>query len=260
MAFPKLISILLLQVLIALLALDSSNAQKLKVGPPTFAAPILRMHFHDCFVRGCDGSVLLNSTSNSHAEKETIPNQSLRGFHVIDAVKSAVEEKCPGVVSCADILAWVARDAVRMVRRSFWEVPTGRRDGRVPLASEANRGLPSPFADITQLKAAFAAKGLSAKDLAVLSGRHTIGISRCLSFMNRLYNFTGNGDTNPKLDKNYIAQLKTKCKPGDTTSLVEMDPGSFKPLMKISTILSLKEEDYSSLTRLFLMTMRQKPM
>ncbi|KAM1821906.1 hypothetical protein ACFX1X_024370 [Malus domestica] len=146
------------------------------------------------------------------------------------------------------------------VRRSFWEVPTGRRDGRVPLASEANRGLPSPFADITQLKAAFAAKGLSAKDLAVLSGGHTIGISRCLSFMNRLYNFTGNGDTNPKLDKNYIAQLKTKCKPGDTTSLVEMDPGSFKPLMKISTILSLKEEDYSSLTRLFLITMRQKPM
>lgn len=43
-----------------------------------------------------------------------------------------------------------------------------------------------------------------------------------------MYNFTGKGDTDPKLDKNYIAQLKIKCKPGDTKTLVEMDPGSFK--------------------------------
>lgn len=43
-----------------------------------------------------------------------------------------------------------------------------------------------------------------------------------------MYNFTGKGDTDPKLDKNYIARLKKKCKPGDTKTLVEMDPGSFK--------------------------------
>ena len=44
-----------------------------------------------------------------------------------------------------------------------------------------------------------------------------------------MYNFTGRGDTDPSLDKNYIAALKVKCKPGDTTTtIVEMDPGSFK--------------------------------
>ncbi|KAI3457311.1 hypothetical protein Pfo_013974 [Paulownia fortunei] len=195
---------------------------------PTLAAPLLRMHFHDCFVRGCDGSVLLNSTSNNQAEKDAFPNQSLRGFGSIDRVKSAVEKKCPGVVSCADILALVARDAVSALNGPFWPVPLGRRDGRVTNSSEALADLPPPFFNITQLKTSFASKGLSTKDLVVLSGSHTIGTSHCSSFSNRLYNFTGRGDSDPSLDSNYVARLKSKCKPGDLTTLAEMDPGSFK--------------------------------
>lgn len=60
------------------------------------------------------------------------------------------------------------------------------------------------------------------------TGGHTIGTSHCLGFLNRLYNFTGKGDTDPSMDPNYIVKLKQKCKPGDTTTLVEIDPGSFK--------------------------------
>ncbi|KAK3006856.1 hypothetical protein RJ639_016838 [Escallonia herrerae] len=262
MAFVKLLTFFFLQLILVVLALDLATAQGLKLGfyqkrcpsaetivnqttarfisrAPSLAAPLLRMHFHDCFVRGCDGSVLLNSTKNNQAEKDAIPNQSLRGFQVIDAAKSAVEAKCPGVVSCADILALVARDAVSVIKGPFWPVPTGRRDGRTSILSDALNNLPSPFSNITQLKASFRSKGLSVKDLVVLSGNlkfvckvlsrgHTIGISHCTSFTNRLYNFTGKGDTDPTLDPNYIAQLKKKCKPGDATTFVEMDPGSSK--------------------------------
>ncbi|PIN18326.1 Peroxidase [Handroanthus impetiginosus] len=195
---------------------------------PSLGAPLLRMHFHDCFVRGCDGSVLLNSTNNNQAEKDAFPNLSLRGFGSIDRVKSAVEKQCPGVVSCADTIALVARDVVSLLNGPFWRVPLGRRDGRVSNSSEVLANLPPPSFNITQLKAAFAAKGLNTKDLVVLSGSHTIGTSHCSSFSNRLYNFTGRGDSDPSLDSNYAVRLRSKCAPGDQTTLVEMDPGNFK--------------------------------
>jgi peroxidase len=67
-------------------------------------------------LQGCEGSVLLNS-STTQAEKNAFPNQSLRGFQIIDKIKSALEKACPGVVSCADILAIVARDVVATVKK-----------------------------------------------------------------------------------------------------------------------------------------------
>ncbi|KAJ7948174.1 Peroxidase [Quillaja saponaria] len=184
--------------------------------------------FNDERKKGCDGSVLLDSTKTNKAEKESLANLSLRGFHVIDTVKAAVEKKCPGVVSCADILALVARDAVATIHGPYWEVPTGRRDGRVSISSEVIPNVPAPFFDINKLKSLFSAKGLSVKDLVVLSGAHTIGVSHCSSFSSRLFNFTGKGDTDPTLDPTYLLQLKQKCKPGDANTLVEMDSGSFK--------------------------------
>lgn len=52
----------------------------------------------------------------------------------------------------------------------FWEVESGRRDGRISNITEALFNLPPPFANITVLKTAFARWGLSVKDHVVLSG------------------------------------------------------------------------------------------
>ncbi|CAA7408803.1 unnamed protein product [Spirodela intermedia] len=192
----------------------------------TVAAPLLSLHFHDCFVRGCDGSVLLDSTKGHLAEKDATPNLSLDGFDVIDTAKAAVEAACPGVVSCADIVALAARDGVVLNNGPSWQVETGRRDGRVSSASEAVANLPSPFTEISELKAIFARKGLSAEDLAALSGSHTIGNVHSNAFTKRLYNFTGKGDRDPSLSPAYAQKLRSQCPRGDETSIVEMDPGS----------------------------------
>ncbi|CAL9105213.1 unnamed protein product [Musa textilis] len=63
-------------------------------------ASLLRLHFHDCFVNGCDGSILLDNSDSIQSEKDALPNKnSVRGFDVVDDIKTAVENVCPGVVS-----------------------------------------------------------------------------------------------------------------------------------------------------------------
>ncbi|KAF0935830.1 hypothetical protein E2562_036353 [Oryza meyeriana var. granulata] len=205
---------------------------------PTVAAALLRLHYHDCFVRGCDASILLNSTGagaghgdgGSVAEKDAAPNQTLRGFDFIDSVKGLVEAACPGVVSCADVLALAARDAVTAIGGPSWRVPTGRRDGTVSSMQEALAEIPSPAMSFPELAALFASKGLGVRDLVWLSGAHTIGIAHCSSFADRLYagaGANGNGTDPPPLDAAYAANLRErKCRTaGD--GVVEMDPGSY---------------------------------
>ncbi|GLT58505.1 hypothetical protein SLA2020_313910 [Shorea laevis] len=198
----------------------------------SLAATLLRMHFHDCFVRGCDASILLNSTSGGEAvERESFPNLSVRGYDFIDRVKSLLEAECPGIVSCADTIALVARDAIVATGGPFWRVPTGRRDGLISLQSEATTQLPSPFDNFTTLETRFASKGLDIKDLVLLSAAHTIGIAHCSAFADRrLLNFSGVlGAVDPSMDSEYAANLKAnKCKTFNDTTIVEMNPGSRK--------------------------------
>lgn len=176
----------------------------------TVPAALLRMHFHDCFIRGCDGSVLLRSTGNNTAEKDGPPNISLHAFYVIDNAKEAIEAICPGVVSCADILALAARDAVALSGGPTWEVPKGRKDGRISRAADT-RLLPAPTFNFSQLKQSFSQRGLSTKDLVALSGGHTLGFSHCSSFQNRIHNFDAGSDVDPALDPSFAASLRKVC-------------------------------------------------
>ncbi|KAL1189016.1 Peroxidase 24 [Cardamine amara subsp. amara] len=204
-------------------------SKKVKANP-SLAAKLLRVHYHDCFVRGCDASLLLDSVAGEAAsEKEARPNLSLAGFEIIDEIKSRLEQQCPKIVSCADILTLAARDAVSYeFERPLWNVFTGRVDGRVSLATEAARDLPSSGANFTALQKLFAESDLDVVDLVALSGAHTIGTARCGVFGRRLFNFTGKGDTDPSLNPSYASFLKSKCSDRslrlNSSAVVGMDP------------------------------------
>ncbi|KAJ4714305.1 Peroxidase [Melia azedarach] len=176
------------------------------------AASLLRLHFHDCFVKGCDASVLLDSSGSIISEKRSNPNRnSARGFEVLDEIKRALEKECPETVSCADIMALAARDSTVLTGGPSWEVPLGRRDSRGASLSGSNNNIPAPNNTFQTILTKFKLQGLNVVDLVALSGSHTIGNSRCTSFRQRLYNQSGNGQPDYTLDQSYAAQLRGRC-------------------------------------------------
>ncbi|XP_030541844.1 peroxidase 2-like [Rhodamnia argentea] len=183
-------------------------------------ASLLRLHFHDCFVNGCDGSVLLDPTPTIDSEKFAAPNNnSARGFEVIDQIKAEVDRVCGRpVVSCADILAVAARDSVVALGGPSWKVRLGRRDSTMASRTAANNDMPTPNMDLPSLINNFKRQGLKVKDLVALSGAHTIGFAQCLNFRNRIFN-----DSN--IDKAFAKNLRSFCpRTGSNTNLASLDP------------------------------------
>ncbi|XP_015064399.1 peroxidase 72-like [Solanum pennellii] len=189
------------------------------------AASLLRLHFHDCFVNGCDASLLLDSSRGIVTEKGSNPNKnSARGFEVLDEIKSALEKECPQTVSCADILALAARDSTVLAGGPSWEVPLGRRDSRSASLSGSNNNIPAPNNTFDSILSKFKRQGLDLVDLVALSGSHTIGNSRCTSFRQRLYNQSGNNKPDSTLDQSYATQLRNRCpKSGGDQNLFFLD-------------------------------------
>lgn len=174
------------------------------------AASLLRLHFHDCFVQGCDASVLLDATV-PNSERSALGNAgSLRGFEVIEKIKADVEAACKKkgnsrpVVSCADILAVAARDSVVALGGPAWDVQLGRRDSDTANVALANQDLPPPFMDVAGLIKSFGDKGFTMTDMVALSGAHTIGRAQCKNFRSRLY-----GEDN--IDSDYATKLRANC-------------------------------------------------
>ncbi|KAK7303831.1 hypothetical protein RJT34_14748 [Clitoria ternatea] len=174
----------------------------------TLAPSLLRLHFHDCSVRGCDGSILLK---HDGSERTAEASKTLRGFEVVDDIKAELEKQCPNTVSCADILTAAARDATVELGGPYWAVPYGRKDGKMSIAKEADM-VPMGHENITSLIEFFQSRGMTVLDLVVLSGAHTIGRTSCGSIQYRLYNYKGTGKPDPTIDSKYVNFLQRKCR------------------------------------------------
>ncbi|KAL8262290.1 hypothetical protein R6Q59_026339 [Mikania micrantha] len=194
---------------------EDALAQERRMG-----ASLLRLHFHDCFVNGCDASILLDQTPTIDSEKNAAPNaNSARGFEVIDRIKLEVDKVCgKSVVSCADILTVAARDSVVALGGPSWEVKLGRRDSTTASRTAANANIPSPLMDLPALIKNFEDQGLDEDDLVVLSGAHTLGFAQCRTFRDHIYN-----DKN--IDPAFAGHLRTICpQVGGDSTLAPLDP------------------------------------
>ncbi|KAL8063612.1 hypothetical protein ABFX02_01G038100 [Erythranthe guttata] len=195
---------------------------------PTIPGKLLRLLFHDCFVNGCDASVLLQGNAT---ERSDPANQSLGGFSVIDSAKRVLEIFCPGIVSCADILALAARDAVEFTGGPNIQIPTGRKDGRISMAANVRPNIIDTSFTLDEMVKIFSAKGLSIDDLVTLSGAHTIGRSHCGSFNDR-FKVDSNGNLtliDLSLDRQYATQLMKMC-PNNNNDRVTVNNDPSSPL------------------------------
>ncbi|KAK1644409.1 hypothetical protein QYE76_062214 [Lolium multiflorum] len=139
----------------------------------TILPSLLAFQFHDA-------SVLLIKGGSNKADLDNAKHQGLRGMDVIDSAKAQLEAQCPGVVSCADIVILATRDAVAFTGGPSFDVPTGRRDGKVSNLRDGD-ALPDVHDSAQVLRSKFAASGL---DTA-----HTVCTTACFFTQDRLYNF-----------------------------------------------------------------------
>ncbi|KAM3195951.1 hypothetical protein ACQJBY_071887 [Aegilops geniculata] len=174
------------------------------------AAGLLRLHFHDCFVQGCDASVLLDGSATGPGEQQAPPNLTLRpsAFKAVNDIRDRLERECRGaVVSCADILALAARDSVVVSGGPDYRVPLGRRDSRrFATRQDVLSDLPAPSSNVPSLLALLRPLGLDATDLVTISGGHTIGQAHCSSFEDRLF-----PRPDPTINPQFLARLKGTC-------------------------------------------------
>ncbi|XP_037432182.1 peroxidase 2-like [Triticum dicoccoides] len=186
---------------------------------PGIGAALVRLVFHDCWVNGCDGSVLLDKTPyGTNTEKKAINNIALDGFNLIDTIKYKLGDG----VSCADIVVFAARDAARYLSNGkiAYSVPSGRKDGINSSAAAADAVLPQSTFEFQQLVDNFDKKKFTPRELVILSGAHSIGVSHLSSFQDRL-----NKSTATPIDDNYkqalVADVEAQKKSQNTPDPIE---------------------------------------
>lgn len=84
--------------------------------------------------------------------------------------------------------------------------------------------IPQPSFNLTQLTSIFSKHNLTQLDMIALSGAHTIGVSHCDQFANRLHSFSPSFKIDPSLDPEYAQQLIEACLNAGSDGVIPFDP------------------------------------
>ncbi|MFS8005430.1 putative L-ascorbate peroxidase [Helianthus anomalus] len=143
-----------------------------KVLSKSKAAGVLRLVFHDAGTYEMDDdSGGMNGSISFELDRPE--NKGLKKpLKILVEAKMIVDEKQPGYVSMADMIAVAGAEAVSLCGGPKIPVPLGRLDSMVP---DPEGKLPEETLDASGLKQSFQRKGFSTQELVALSGAHTLG-------------------------------------------------------------------------------------
>ncbi|GMY14718.1 peroxidase 21 [Fagus crenata] len=166
----------------------------------------VRNLFHDCMVKSCDASLLLETVNGIESEKASERSIGMRNFKYVNTIKAALEKECPLTVSCADIVALSARDGIVMLGGPRIEMKTGRRDSKESYAKFVEEYLPNHNDSMSLVLSRFQSIGIDVEGIVALLGAHSVGRVHCVNLVQRLY-----PTVDPTLDPQYAEYLKGRC-------------------------------------------------
>ncbi|KAG6434030.1 hypothetical protein SASPL_105651 [Salvia splendens] len=167
----------------------------------------IRNLFHDCAVKSCDASLLLEAANGIKSEKATSRSFGMRNFKYIEKIKAALEKECPNTVSCADIVALSARDGAVMLGGPYVvAMKTGRKDSKQSYAAQVDSSIPNHNDTVSAVLSTFQAMGIDTQGAVALLGAHSVGRVHCVNLVHRLY-----PAVDPTLDPAYAEYLKKRC-------------------------------------------------
>ncbi|RZC76455.1 hypothetical protein C5167_000613 [Papaver somniferum] len=166
----------------------------------------VRNLFHDCMVKSCDASLLLENTKGLESEKMSPRSFGMRNFKYVNTIKQAVEKECAETVSCADVIALSARDGAVMLGAPHIAMKTGRKDSTESYAGVVENFIPNHNDSMSFVLSQFQAIGIDAEGVVALLGAHSVGRVHCTNLVHRLY-----PEVDPTLDPDYAIYLKNRC-------------------------------------------------
>lgn len=166
----------------------------------------IRNLFHDCSVKSCDASILLDTANGIKSEKESSRSFGMRNFKYVNTIKAALEKECPKTVSCADIVALSAREGAIMLGAPYIEMKTGRLDSKESYVSEVESSIPNHNDTMSLVLSVFQSMGVDTEGTVALLGAHSVGRVHCINLVHRLY-----PTVDPTLDSEYAEYLKGRC-------------------------------------------------
>ncbi|ONK62530.1 uncharacterized protein A4U43_C07F5040 [Asparagus officinalis] len=166
----------------------------------------VRNLFHDCMLKSCDASLLLETTEATISEQTSPRSFGMRNFKYVNTIKDALEAECPVTVSCADVVALSAREAVVLLGGPYIPMRTGRRDSKQSYFEVVEDFIPNHNDSLDLVLSRFQSAGINTEGTVALLGAHSVGRVHCANLVNRLY-----PTVDPTIDQEYAEYLKRRC-------------------------------------------------